>query len=171
MPRVTCAFCGLPFHVRTVREGAAYYCCSGCALASRIPVHEGVLPVSRALIIALALGFGLFNQVLFAALGLAVAAEGRAEVGGRLLMVSWSLAGVLFVASITFMATARLRGWTDAAAGLLAAGFGALGATEMVSDSPSPAAATGWLVAANVLLALWLTRGWLRRAVARPGRP
>ena len=37
MPRIQCSYCGLPFTVRKVEPGRAVFCCSGCALASRLP--------------------------------------------------------------------------------------------------------------------------------------
>jgi hypothetical protein len=165
MPRVTCGFCGLPFNVRNVREGAVYYCCSGCALASRIPVNEGQMPVSRGLVIALALGFGLFNQILFGALGLALVGEGRAAVGGKLLIVSWSVGAALLVADFVFMATAELRRWTDLMAALLAIALAGAALASIAGGSAGTM--TGLLLAATGWLALWLSRGWLRRAWVR----
>ena len=73
MPRVQCSYCGLPFRVRQVEAGRAYYCCSGCALASRLPPagEGGQFPVTPALIVALGVGFAFFNEVLFWTLALA----------------------------------------------------------------------------------------------------
>jgi LPXTG-motif cell wall-anchored protein len=165
MARVTCSFCRLPFHIARVREGAEYYCCSGCALASRIPVQDGQLPVSPGLLVALAAGFGLFNQVLFGVLGAAVAAEGRPETGEKLVWVSVAIGAVVLLGFSGLLVLARTRRWSDGVVLLpaLAAGVWA-----------SVAAARGtWLEAtialfvANLLLALWSSRGWFRRMWAR----
>ena len=61
--RIQCSYCGLPFTVRQTEAGHASYCCSGCALASRLPPVDsnGQFPVTPALIVALGVGFAFFN--------------------------------------------------------------------------------------------------------------
>jgi hypothetical protein len=165
MPKVQCSFCGLPFSVRTVREGETYYCCSGCALASRIPVHQDALPVSRGLVIALALGFGLFNQILFAVAGTALVAEGRPEIGATWLWVSVIVGGLLGTANVTFLLTARPRRWSDGGAGAIAAVIAAWAVQRgFVHGLP---AAVWPAVGANLGMAAWWSRGWGRRYLAR----
>jgi len=165
MPRVTCAFCGLPFSVRHAPEGAQHFCCSGCALASRIPVHGEALPVSRGLVIALALGFGLFNQLLFAIAGTAIAAEGRADVGARMLAVSAIVGAALVVANTIFLLTTRARHWSDGVAGVITLAVVAWAGVRGWRDG---LAGLVWpLLVANGWFALWWSRGWLRRAFAR----
>lgn len=165
MPRVTCRFCGLPFSVRSAREGVDYYCCSGCALASRIPVRDDGLPISRELVIALALGFGLFNQLLFGVLGQAVIAEGHADVGERWLLVSAAIGAVLFAVNLVFVVTAPTRHGSDAVTGLVTVAFVVWavqrGATGHV-------AAACWIaLGTNLGMAAWWLRGWARRGLAR----
>ncbi len=165
MPRVTCAFCGLPFSVRALRNGAEYFCCSGCALASRIPVHGDALPVSRGLVIALALGFGLFNEILFGVLGAALAAEGRAGMGGRWLIVSGVIGLLLFLTNLLFLTSTHPRRWTDATAGVITAGIAGWGIARGIALAWGAAA---WpILGANAVMAAWWSRGWLRRAFAR----
>ncbi len=162
MQRVTCSFCGLPFSVRKAEPGADCFCCSGCALASRIPLGTaGQFPVSPGLIIALAFGFGLFNQLLFGVMGGAVADEGRADVGARLEMVSLALGGALAIAGATFALLARGRSAADLVVGpsILLAALGL--AVLFWRCGPGPVV---WpALALDGLLALWLARGWFRR--------
>jgi hypothetical protein len=168
MTRVVCDFCGLPFHVPRAAEGAAHYCCAGCALAARIPVAHGQLPVSRPVLAALGLGFGLFNQSLFAVLGAAVAAEGRAETGEKLALVALVLGAVVLAGALAAAALPPSRRWTDLAAAALAASGGVWAASAVPN---APVAAAGWLLVANLGLAAWLARGWARRAVVAILRP
>jgi len=168
MAKVECGFCGLPFSVRAPEPGATYYCCSGCALASRIPMEPGNFPVSRGLVVALLCGFGLFNQVLFALLGSAVLAEGRADVGLLALRVS-AVAGLgLFALGAGLTLAARRRAWSDAILVAVAAGVGGWPAWRFFAGGDVTAV---WgLVAANLLLCAWLARGWARRFWGRRRR-
>ncbi|MGH8020490.1 MAG: hypothetical protein ACREIA_19830, partial [Opitutaceae bacterium] len=129
-------------------------------------MNEGQLPVSPALLVALAIGFGLFNQILFAVLGAAVVGEGRVETGGKLVWISLALGGGVFAALMTLAALAKPRRATDLAAALPTAGLFAGAIAQAVTDAPGPAA---WLLlAGNAWFALWLARGWARRFWARP---
>lgn len=169
MERVTCAFCGLPFRVRVARPGESHFCCSGCALASRIPVTAEGLPVSRALVVALVLGFGLFNQLLFTALAAATAAEGRQAEADLFVLVAQAVGGVLTVACMAFVVTAIQRTASDW--GVLVAALAGGGVALWRWMSLGPAASSWVLLATNLFLAAWLTRGWLRRAWVRRKQP
>ncbi|HEX9786326.1 MAG TPA: hypothetical protein VGA56_26830 [Opitutaceae bacterium] len=165
MPRVQCSFCGLPFTVRQVREGVDYFCCSGCAFASRIPVNEGQLPISPGLIAALVVAFGVFNEILFAALGGAVISEGRDLTGEKLLWVSVAIGGCLLVVLLTLLAIARPRRCSDGIAAIssLVLALAAIGRLHHLEVG----AGTWLLFGANLMLVLWLARGWARRAWVR----
>lgn len=165
MPRVTCAFCGLPFSVRRVPEGVPLFCCSGCALASRIPVHGDALPVSRQLIAALALGFGLFNEVLFGVLGSALVDEGRIVVATRFLVISGMVGAALFAANLVLMLTARTRTWTDAIAVSVPLALAGWAVARAIGAGVTSAAFP--LLLANLAFAAWWSRGWARRYLAR----
>ena len=165
MERVSCDFCGLPFSVRSSPAGATHYCCSGCALASRIPVHDGTLPVSRQLIVALALGFGVFNQILFAVLGAAVVEEGRMEAGSQLMIVSLVIGLLVLLVNGAFLATTRPRRMTDVMGGVL--GIFAAGLALWSVLKGDVFNATWFLLGASLWFAFWMTRGWLRRALRR----
>lgn len=165
MQKVTCSFCGLPFSVRRAQPGADYFCCSGCALASRIPLGgDGQFPVSPGLVIALVFAFGLFNELLFGLLGGAVAGEGRVEVGARLQLVSIILGLVLSAVGAAFSLLPRGRSAGDAIVAplivLMGAWFG------WVAWRLEPRLVVWPLIATNAVSALWLARGWCWRAWA-----
>lgn len=165
MERVSCDFCGLPFSVRPAPAGATHFCCSGCALASRIPVHDGTLPVSKQLMIALALGFGVFNQIMFSVLGAAVADEGRVELGARLMVVSLSVGFLVLLVNIAFLATIRPWRTSD----VIGASLGIFAAVSAVWSivKGEVAGATWFLLGSSCWFVFWMTRGWLRRALRR----
>ena len=168
MVRVTCGFCGLPFNVRTVREETENFCCSGCALASRIPMPGDALPLSRGLIIALALGFGLFNQVLFGVLGAAVVKEGRADVGATFLAISAGVGVALFAVCGWFLISARPRRGRDGLAGVVATGCAVVAGWRGWQQGAG--GAVNPLLLANLWLGAWWSRGWLRKFLARSRR-
>jgi len=157
MIRVVCSYCGLPFRARRTDPGGPSFCCSGCALASRLPrVDErGEFPVTPALVVALIGAFVLFNQALFWGLGVALARDSRpelAQIFGRISLGVGALAWAIAAAGTVFSPARR---WTDAAA-LLAAGAAVAGGW-WAPWGPAGAAA------GNAALALWLARGWGRR--------
>ena len=80
-PRSNAAIADCPSRCGSIEAGRAYYCCSGCALASRLPPAggSGQFPVTPALVAALGVGFVFFNEVLFWTLALELAREHRAE--------------------------------------------------------------------------------------------
>jgi hypothetical protein len=165
MERVSCDFCGLPFSVRSAPAGATHYCCSGCALASRIPVHDGTLPVSKQLVAALALGFGVFNQMMFAVLGAAVAGERRVEMGGKLMIVSLLIGLVVLLVNVTLLTTTRPRRISDIVGGSLGVLAAVLAVWSILkSDGVN---ATWFLLGANLWFACWMSRGWVRRSLRR----
>jgi hypothetical protein len=128
-------------------------------------MNGDVLPVSRGLVIALALGFGLFNEVLFSVLGAAILAQGRVDVGPRMVGIGVVVGAILFVVSFAFLVTSRSRHWTDMVAGIFAAGLCAWAVMRGVQHGM---AGVAWpLLGANAWLAAWWSRGWLRRAIAR----
>jgi len=165
MERVTCAFCGLPFRVRIAPPGTSHFCCSGCALASRIPVHGDRLPISRGLVLALVLGFGLFNQVLFAALAAATRGEGRQAEAEMFVLVANSIGGLLAMVCIGLMVTAAQRRSADWI--VLAIGGTAGIAAIWQGWLAEPAQVGLLLLVLNITFALWLMRGWIRRGWRR----
>ena len=118
MARIQCSYCGLPFNVRQVEPGRAYFCCSGCALVSRLPQPGagGEFPVTPALIVALGAGFAFFNQVLFWALGIALVHDQRMAQAVLFARVSAGLGVAVWVTLVAAVARASVRHWTDAVA-------------------------------------------------------
>ena len=154
MPRVQCHYCGLPFDVRRIEAGRAAYCCSGCALASRLPSGgvEGQYPVTPALIAAVVVGFVYFNEVLFWIVGLALAQEGRAAVAGTFARLSAGLGVLVLVGLLAGLWRAAAHRWSDALV--------ALAALVLVVAALGPGLSPGGAVGANAALALWVARGW-----------
>ncbi len=156
--KVTCDHCGLPFSVARPTPGRAVYCCSGCALAARVPVDaQGQFPVNAALVTALGLGFVFFNQGLFWLLAVLVARrpDGLANAG-RLEAVSFAVGAVVWVALVVCQARVGARRPVDWAVVAVSA---AVIAWAWGGSTP------GLAVAANALLVLWALRGVRRRRV------
>lgn len=161
MPRTQCSYCGLPVNVRQIEPGRAYYCCSGCALVSRLsqPGAGNELPVTPALIVALGAGLAFFNEVLFWTLGMALAHDQRMAQAVLFARVSAGLGMAVWVTLVAAMARAASRHWTDALAVMVTLA-GLVGGG--VSSRPA-----GWIVGVNVALGLWLARGWGKQKFAR----
>ncbi|MGA2444765.1 MAG: hypothetical protein ABSG50_04950 [Opitutaceae bacterium] len=161
MPRIQCSYCGLPFKVRQVEAGRAYYCCSGCALASRLPPagEGGQFPVTPALVAALGVGFGFFNEVLFWTLALELAREDRADIALLFARVSAGLGVLVWVAAAVGMWRAPVRRWTDAVVALATLG--------VIAAAIQPKLSAGCVVAANSAQGLWLARGWCKQKFIR----
>lgn len=159
MTSVTCDYCGLPFKVRRVEPGRPVYCCTGCAVASRVPVDaKGDFPVNGALVSALVVGFVLFNQLLFWGLATLLAGEGRADAAAKCALASWAAAGAT---------------WFALAAGLTGA-KSLRGSDLAVAGATLALAAAGWhwgapvyAVFANGLFLLWSVRGLLKKKTSR----
>ena len=159
--KVVCEHCGLPFFVGRVAPGKPVYCCSGCALAARVPVDaQGQFPVNAALVSALGVGFVFFNQALFWMLALLLARqsdEASATNAGRLILASLGAGAVVWLALMFFQARA-----------------GALRAVDRVWLAAS-GVGLGWAAAngraeiallCNTLLAAWALRGLARKKVS-----
>ncbi len=161
MPQVQCHYCGLPFKVRQVEAGRATYCCSGCALASRLSASGagGQYPVTAGLAAALGVAFGFFNEVLFGALGVALANEHRAAPALVFARLSAGLGLLVWIALAWAIGRSPARRASDAAVAL------ATLAALVLATLPPPSA--GGIAAANAALGLWLARGWGKRKFTR----
>ena len=159
--RIQCSYCGLPFTVRQVEAGRVYYCCSGCALASRLPpVGEGgQFPVTPVLIVALGVGFAFFNEVLFWTLALLLIRDNRVETALLFARVSAGLGVLVWAAAVAGIWRAPVRRWTDAVVALATLG-GIVAAVQ-------PQLSAGCVVAADAALGLWLARGWCKQKFIR----
>lgn len=154
MPQVQCQYCGLPFRVRRIEAGRAYYCCSGCALVSRLPPGgvEGRYPVVPLLVAGLAVAFMYFNEVLFWTLALEIAREHRPETALAFARLSTGLGFLVWAALVFGLGRAAVNRWSDA---LMMAATGALVVTAIW-----PPLSAGGIAGANAALGLWVVRGW-----------
>jgi len=161
MPQVPCQYCGLPFRVRRVEPGRTYYCCSGCALASRLPPGgvEGRYPVVPELIAALAVGFFYFNTVLFWTLALEIAREGRPETAAIFARMSAVVGTLVWATLVVGLARAAAQRWSDVL--VMAATGGLLFVGLRAPLSP------GEIVAADAALGLWVARGWSKQKLSQ----
>ncbi len=161
MPQVQCSYCGLPFKVRSVEAGRPVYCCSGCALASRLPTAGagGQFPVTVDLAVAVGVAFAFFNEVLFWLLGVALVHEHRLTPALVFARISAGIGGAVWLALGAGIVRAPTRRWGD-----LAVALATLAAAGLAFAPPLSA---GGIAAANAALALWLGRGWGKRKFTR----
>ena len=161
MPRIQCSYCGLPFHVRQVEAAHAYFCCSGCALASRLPKAgvSGQYPVTPALVAALVVGFAYFNELLFWTLALALEREQRAAPALMFARISAGLGVLVWAALVAGMGRAATRRWSDA---LLA-----LATAAVLISAIFPGLSAGRALGANLALGIWTARGWCKQKTFR----
>lgn len=157
MTSVSCHYCGLPFKVRRVEEGRDYFCCTGCAMLSRVPVDEqGQFPVNAHLVSALVTGFLFFNQLLFWLVAVLLVRDSKMESAVRFFWLSGGAALAVWVA-LTFLF------WKERTARAVDYVFMTLGLVAVVvafrRQPPWPLE----MVVANVILILWSFRGLLRK--------
>jgi len=160
MTRVTCHYCGLPFKVRRVELERKYFCCTGCAMASRVPVDEkGQFPVNSHLITALVAGFLFFNQLLLWLVAELLVRESRMALAVRFF---WLAGGA---ALATWLTLAVLQ-WKERAARLPDFVFMAFGMVvfglALRRCPPMPLE----MAVANLVLIIWVFRGFLRKRIA-----
>ena len=161
MPRIQCSYCGLPFTVRKVEPGRAVFCCSGCALASRLPAPGagGEFPITPALVVALGTGFAFFNEAFFWGLAQALARDHHAVQALLLTRVSAGLGVLVWGLLAGGMWRSAVRHWTDA---LVAGATLTIIAGALVLELSA-----GGMLTANIILGLWLARGWGKQKFAR----
>jgi len=157
MTRVSCHYCGLPFKVRRVEEGRDYFCCTGCAMLSRVPVDEkGQFPVNAHLVSALMTGFLFFNELLFWLVAVLLVRESKMALAVRFFWLSGG------TALVVWLALAILH-WKERAARAVDVIFMALGlvvlAVAFRRQPPWPLE----LAVANAVLIVWSFRGLLRK--------
>lgn len=168
MDKVPCAFCRLPVRGSRSPGDQPVYCCSGCALAAQIPMGEGDLPISRQLVVSLAIGFLFFNQFLFWMLAVALRGEDRAGLAFRFDVLAVVVGGLVLTAGVLLFAKAPVRRWGDWLGLTVALGF--LGAGIWLAASVSLDRGVLWIFGANAVLLGFLGRGWVKRFFRRGGR-
>lgn len=161
MTSVSCHYCGLPFRVRRVEAGYDYFCCTGCAMLSRVPVDDkGQYPVNAHVVTALVAGFLFFNQLLFWMVGVLLARDGRAAVAERFFWIAGGVAVAVWLTLWLLQRKERAARFIDHA--VMFAGLAML----VCAFRRSPPALVE-MALTNVLLIGWSFRGLLRKAVGR----
>ena len=162
MAAVTCRYCGLPFRVRSVEPERDYFCCTGCAMLSRVPIDEkGQFPVNAHLVSALAAGFLFFNELLFWLVAVLLVREGRMAVAVRFFWLSGGAALAVWLALVVLQ-------WKEKAMRGVDLAVMALGLAVLVAACrrfpPFPLE----LAIANAGLIVWCFRGLLRKRSRSP---
>ena len=157
MTRVSCHYCGLPFKVRRVEEGRDYFCCTGCAMLSRVPVDEkGQFPVNAHLVSALVTGFLFFNQLMFWLVAVLLVRESKMVLAVRIFWLSGGAATAVWLAL-------ALMQWKERAARAWDYLFMALGLVALAvafrRQPPWPLE----MAITNAVLIGWSFRGLLRK--------
>ncbi len=154
--KVICEHCSLPFVVGRVAPGRPVYCCSGCALAARVPVDaQGQFPINAALGTALTLAFVGFNQVLFWLLSVLLARDSEAWVNAtRFGRASLGTGAAFWLVVAVTQWRLGARSGSDAVV-LLLSGSGMV--VALATGAPAHAAV------ANLVLAGWSLRGLRRK--------
>lgn len=171
MQRVTCSYCGLPFRTgRTPAAGEAVYCCSGCAMASRLGIDGEKFPVTPQLVFGLVYGFVVFNQLAVGLFAGALLREGRTDLAALLQRIDVALGVAVFLGALGWLARARWIRIADAMVFALLAGPLVAGVILALGGRLSEAV---WLsFGTNALLGAWQSRGlirrwWAQRSVSR----
>jgi hypothetical protein len=155
MISVVCDHCRLPLRVARVTPGRAVYCCSGCALAARVPVNaQGEFPVNGAVVTALGVGFAAFNQLLFWLLAILLLREGKAQMADRWVLGSLILGAVVWASLAWLQLAVGARRVVDML--VLAVGGAALAVGALVSQPCL-------VLAGNLGVIAWSLRGVRRR--------
>ncbi|HLP01332.1 MAG TPA: hypothetical protein VK163_04850 [Opitutaceae bacterium] len=166
MERLTCDYCGLPFRAPyKPPAGEKAFCCSGCALASKLGIEGETFPVSPQLIFDLALAFGVFNQLLLVLLVAALRRDGRFDGAALCVTISAALGGALYLTALGWQWRSRWLRATDAFlyAALAAPVLGGVTVALWLKRADAALVAA----VANLLLVVWQGRGFLRRLWAR----
>ena len=165
----TCGYCGRPFNAKEEqRPGVMPFCGSGCAMAARLGIEGDQFPVTPQLVFDLAFGLGVFNELLLVPLAM-VLRNGGGEGGAALCVaISGGLGVALYLAALVWQASIRWMRSDDAVlyALLAAPVFGGAGVALYLRSGGAALIAA----AANLVLGVWLARGFLRRMCARRRR-
>lgn len=157
MERVSCHYCGLPFNVRRVEPGRENFCCTGCAMLSRVPIDEkGQFPVNAHLLSALATGFLFFNEVLFWLVAVLLVRDGRMALAVRFFWLAASAALAVW-GSLAFLL------WKEKAARAADYVFMAVGLVVFAAACRRLPPFPVEMAVANVALIAWCFRGVFRR--------
>jgi hypothetical protein len=152
MSELRCQYSGVPIQVARPQPGRAYFSCSGCAVASGIPVDaQGNFPINRTLIAVLGFGVVVFNQLLFWLLAVLLAARNREVAAERFVFASLAIGVALWLLLVILQW--RVTGGGRRTDRVMVAITGALLATGVAVASP------GCVAGAVLGLIAWGGRG------------
>lgn len=157
--KVTCSYCGLPFNARRVEEARPVYCCSGCAVAARIPEGSGDWPMTPELGLACAIGFLGFNQGLMETLATLLTGDGKLDAARGARLASLGLGGVVWGLAV----------WLQRRSGAHTVGDWFVQVATGLTIVAAWVTGNAWCaMAANVGLVAWSVRGWARTRGRKP---
>lgn len=169
MERLNCGYCGLPYRSsrKPAPDGKAF-CCSGCAMAARLGIEGDQFPVTPQLVFDLAFGLGVFNELLLVPLAMVLRNGGNDGGAALCVAISGGLGATLYLAALVWQASIRWMRSGDAVLYVLLAApvFAGSGVALYLKTGGAALLAA----AANLVLAVWLARGFLRRMCARRRR-
>lgn len=155
MSSYTCIHCG---------ETAArnHDCCSsGCDLARRLPRGETDLPATWQLGVALAWGFLVFNQLLFAGMDLLALSRNAPDNAAKFAVASLVAGALVLLANLFFFAISKPKLFSDWQALAISAGIAFVGGYRL-GEIFGEHQVMGFLLG-NLLMSGWLARGLLRK--------
>lgn len=135
-------------------------CSSGCDLARRLPRGETDLPATWQLGVALAWGFLIFNQLLFAGMDLLALSRNAPDNAGKFALVSLAVGAVVLLANVFFFVISKPKLFSDWQVLAISAGVAFVGGYRLGEIFGEPQV-LGFLLG-NVLISLWLARGLFR---------
>ncbi len=157
--KVTCTYCGLPFNARRVEAGRPVYCCSGCAVAARIPEGGGDWPLTPELGLACAIGFLGFNQGLLEVLAGLLAGDGKLDAARGARLASLGLAVVVWGLVVGLQRRSGARSVGDAVVQI----------TTALTIAVAWVSGNAWgAFGANLGIVAWSIRGWARVWAKKP---
>lgn len=162
MSSYTCIQCG------EVAAQSHDCCSSGCDLARRLPRGEKDLPATWQLGVALAWGFLIFNQLLFAGMNLLALSQGSSETAAKFAMASFVAGGVVLLANGAFFAISKPKLFSDWQALVMSVAIAFVGGFRLGEIFGEPKL-IGFLLG-NLLMSLWLARGLIRRPASKKGQ-
>jgi hypothetical protein len=161
MSQRTCHYCGLIVRAGRTPVEQPVYCCTGCAIADRIPVDaSGHFPVNRTLVAALAAGFLAFNQMLFGLLAAIAAHQGKAGLSMSMAWASIAVGAVVWMVLAFANRFSGLRSFGEKLPALV-------GLAVLVRAGWGQPPAIGLALAGNGMLLIWNMRGLLRRLISK----
>lgn len=140
-------------------------CSSGCDLARRLPRGEKDLPATWQLGVALAWGFLVFNQLLFAGMDLLALSKNASENAAKFATVSLVVGGLVLLANGFFFVISKPKLFSDWQAIVMSVAIAFVGGYRLGDFLGEPVVISFCL--GNLLISLWLARGLFRTPASK----